>query len=625
MTRAVFLSYSSQDADAARQICEALRAAGVEVWFDQNELVGGDAWDRKIREQIQSCALFVPVISAATQSRREAYFRLEWKLADERTHLMAKGTPFILPVTIDGISDRDALVPDSFLAVQWTRLPGGETSAAFCGRVQRLLGGDAPDAGSVAGNASGRPREWPVRSTKRWLAPVIIGAGATAVLFGVALWQPWSNGAKSRETMPASTSVATRDLVVQAKALLGDPMRVKENYLAVEDLGARAVALDPQDAGAWTIYAEAAIGLISHYNDQSEQQRANARSRAERAIRLAPDSLDAALAMAKFELSQEQDSAMPALEQRLRSLLARFPSDKGVLQALGDSLGRQGKFDEAIAAYDRSNGLPGGDASALARKAWVLRDARRAEEGVGAADASIALQPNTEAYGAKLILLYGLGDLARTRAVIEALPPAQLREDRVAFVAYNTWMMLRQPDKAAEALRRLDHDFIREGRIAMPTRLGLGEAQRAAARANAAAIEYESALATVNQRLQAEPSSAELASWKTLLLARLGRKAEAAQWFQTTLELRGIKPDDLAKIGPRTLIALGRLDDAITGMELRFRAGGRAARMPYLHTDPDLDPLREMPRFQALLKAYDERKLRDSQDDAASATKAAAR
>ena len=36
-TKAVFLSYASQDAEAAQRICEALRAAGVEVWFDQSE------------------------------------------------------------------------------------------------------------------------------------------------------------------------------------------------------------------------------------------------------------------------------------------------------------------------------------------------------------------------------------------------------------------------------------------------------------------------------------------------------------------------------------------------------------------------------------------------------------
>ena len=48
--KAVFLSYASQDAEAAQRICDALRVAGVEVWLDQEGgLVGGDAWDRKIR------------------------------------------------------------------------------------------------------------------------------------------------------------------------------------------------------------------------------------------------------------------------------------------------------------------------------------------------------------------------------------------------------------------------------------------------------------------------------------------------------------------------------------------------------------------------------------------------
>src|SRR5688572_31974925 len=104
--KAVFLSYASQDAEAARKICESLRASGVEVWFDQSELRGGDAWDAKIRKQIRDCALFVPVISANTQTRLEGYFRLEWKLAEDRSHLMARGKPFIVPVTIDDTPER---------------------------------------------------------------------------------------------------------------------------------------------------------------------------------------------------------------------------------------------------------------------------------------------------------------------------------------------------------------------------------------------------------------------------------------------------------------------------------------------------------------------------------------
>src|SRR3954470_133916 len=111
-SQAVFLSYASQDAEAARRICDTLRAADVEVWFDQSELRGGDVWDAKIRKQIKECALFVPIISGNTQARLEGYFRLEWKLAEDRSHLMAKGKPFIVPVAIDDTCDREAHVPD---------------------------------------------------------------------------------------------------------------------------------------------------------------------------------------------------------------------------------------------------------------------------------------------------------------------------------------------------------------------------------------------------------------------------------------------------------------------------------------------------------------------------------
>ena len=145
--KAVFLSYASQDKEAAGRICEALRAAGVEVWFDQSELRGGDAWDAKIRKQIKECALFVPVISANTQARHEGYFRLEWRLADQRTHLMGRSKAFLLPVCVDQTPDADSDVPDSFSAVQWTRLPGGETAPAFAERVKKLMGGSGMEAG----------------------------------------------------------------------------------------------------------------------------------------------------------------------------------------------------------------------------------------------------------------------------------------------------------------------------------------------------------------------------------------------------------------------------------------------------------------------------------------------
>ena len=96
------------------------------MWFDQEGgLEHGDEWDAKIRRQIRECVLFLPVISANTQARHEGYFRIEWELAAERAMGIATGVAFILPVVIDGTSEGEALVPDRFRRVQWTRVPGG--------------------------------------------------------------------------------------------------------------------------------------------------------------------------------------------------------------------------------------------------------------------------------------------------------------------------------------------------------------------------------------------------------------------------------------------------------------------------------------------------------------------
>ena len=54
-SRAVFLSYASQDIEPARSVCDALRAAGIEVWFDESNLRGGDAWDAAIRRNRSNC------------------------------------------------------------------------------------------------------------------------------------------------------------------------------------------------------------------------------------------------------------------------------------------------------------------------------------------------------------------------------------------------------------------------------------------------------------------------------------------------------------------------------------------------------------------------------------------
>ena len=205
--RAVFLSYASEDAQDAQRICASLRAAGVEVWFDRNELRGGDAWDQSIRRQIRECALFIPVISSHTQARPEGYFRLEWRLADQRTHLMGRNRAFIVPVCVDGTAEVGADVPDSFMAAQWTRLPSGDTPSAFCSRVAALLDGSAtaPPAAPSAGPTS---RFANARKPVLWLSLVVVIAivGAVVAFAPDRWWGVKGRGAAAVALRPATVA-----------------------------------------------------------------------------------------------------------------------------------------------------------------------------------------------------------------------------------------------------------------------------------------------------------------------------------------------------------------------------------------------------------------------------------
>lgn len=181
----VFLSYASDDRQAAQVIRDALPGYGLEVWYDESALEGGDAWDQKIRRQIRECDFFMPLISARTEARHEGYFRREWRLAVERTLDMADDHTFLLPVVIDETAQTGARVPDKFLAVQWTRLPGGQPTAAFEALCRRLatgqgaglqLGRRAPDqpVGAHPPAAPARhlypefPREEPGQKVRFW-------------------------------------------------------------------------------------------------------------------------------------------------------------------------------------------------------------------------------------------------------------------------------------------------------------------------------------------------------------------------------------------------------------------------------------------------------------------------
>jgi hypothetical protein len=137
---AVFLSYASGDAAAVEKLKIALDEAGVDVFFDRDQLQPGNDWEAKLRRSIHQCSLFVPVISRQTLTPDRRFFRVEWNLALEEAQ-MASFSPdeaFLLPVVIDDTTIDHPALPERFQKFQWKSLPGGEPTRNFVDLVKHL-------------------------------------------------------------------------------------------------------------------------------------------------------------------------------------------------------------------------------------------------------------------------------------------------------------------------------------------------------------------------------------------------------------------------------------------------------------------------------------------------------
>ena len=625
--KAVFLSYASQDAEAAKRICDALRAAGVEVWFDQSELVGGDAWDQKIRGQIKGCAIFMPVISAATQARREGYFRIEWKLAAQRTHAFADGTPFLLPLVIDETRDSEALVPEEFRAVQWTRLRGGETSVAFCARVKRLLSSEVAPiserrfqaeesarAETASGGRAETARRTPAPSRKRfpiWATGIVVILLAVAAALFVRLPFPHpkpeiQNSTSAPVSPPAPLSEA-RQLVAKARSFFDALESTRDHYRLAEELMAQAKAKDATDAEVCAAEAQLHQRFIQRNWDTSDARREAARAATQDAIGLDPQSFEARFAVANSLGNTERESEDK--ERQLQALRRERPSEQRVLRALASVMDRQGRLDEAFAIDAESASLPGGDPLALYNQSVSCWFSGRTAEAEIAMQASLAQQPFTGALLMSAWYRIALhGDLDGARALLNRIAPTQMVEDRAAFFAYYVELLARQPDAAIARLKAVPRDWLEDGWFRGPKSQLIGDALQVAGRGEAAAVEWRVALGVVERRLATNSSAVNLHFRRCSLLATLGRREAAEREFALLLELAGI---DLAAPKPvpvwvtQCCVLLGRKTEAIQQLALGLKQPRHAVdyTAAVLRLDPGWEPLRGEPEFAPLIAA----------------------
>ncbi len=366
----------------------------------------------------------------------------------------------------------------------------------------------------------------------------------------------WPN--EYRETK----ATEAQELAQQARALIDDdPLAVRENFQTAYDLCERARRSAPMYGEIWATMARANIVLIWEYNERADRQKAAARSQVERDIRLAPQSVESGLAMADYELWNDNNPV--AAKARLVRLLEQAPHDRRILRMLISVEEDQGQdVVEAGRWLARANALPGGDASALVQMAWVHWGLNQLPELLDLVNRSLAIQPTAEAYHLKLLALFTIGELGAARDFLRQVPAPILREDRVASIAYNIQLYSREPEQALAILAGIPRDILEEGRFFNIRGHLAGNALLLAGKPRAAEVEFRAALKALDERLAQTPRDSRLMYFRSRILARLGDKAEATRHLEIARELGRLEYAEA-----ETCVLLGRNDEAIASFD----------------------------------------------------------
>jgi TolB-like protein/Flp pilus assembly protein TadD/predicted Ser/Thr protein kinase len=407
-------------------------------------------------------------------------------------------------------------------------------------------------------------------------------------------------------TAQCTENLEAYNLYLRAMELGFQPDYSEKSYQIRLELLQQAVELDPQFALAYAALSHTRSGMFNDGYDRTEHCLHEAKSAAQRALDLEPGLPEAHLALGWYYYMGHRDYDRALEEFTIAE--EGLPGDSRIMMALGVINKRQGKFEKAIDYYKRGLELSPRDASMALETGISLQRLRRYADAERYYDLSITLAPDQHTgYQFKAnVNIRCLGDLEKARETLLRVPAGEGRVLR-------EWLYLRIFERDYEAglawLRTMPSEtFIDQDsyvpRILSEARLYwyMGEREEALAA-------YDSARILLERKIEESPDDYRIHMSLGFAYAGIGDKEKAVHHGRRAVEFFPVSRDVLR--GPALILSLAKIYVAVGDYEAALNELAyllsipSGLSVPLLRLDPTWDPLRDHPRFQALIEKYE--------------------